>query len=92
MTSLHITHTVRDLAEWTEIFSSFEEVRTRGGVTATHVRHDGDFVVVDLEFAAADEAASFLDFLETQVWPSSPHLEGVAPTSRILEPLALANA
>jgi hypothetical protein len=93
MTSLLITHTITgSLDEWTETFSSFDEVRTKAGVTAVQVRQsleDPNALAIDLEFGSADEARSFREFLETQVWPNSPHLGGTVPETRILEALAV---
>jgi hypothetical protein len=87
MTSLLITG---PLDEWLETFSSFDEIRANAGVTATRVRHGADdpsLLAIDLTFASAAEARSFREFLETQVWPGSPHLGGTNPETRILEPL-----
>lgn len=90
-TSLHIEHRIdSDFDDWLATFRSFDEIRTRGGVTSTTVRHavgDPRHVAVDLEFASADEARAFLEFLETQVWPNSPHLTGT-PSTSLLEPVA----
>jgi hypothetical protein len=87
MTSLHISHTVRDFDEWLATFESFAELRTRGGVTGTSIRHgvdDPNFVAIDLDFADTEHALGFLDRLRTEIWPTSPHLDGT-PTTRILE-------
>jgi len=93
MTSLLITHTITGpLDEWIETFASFDEVRTNAGVTAVQVRHsleDPGSLAIDLEFGTADEARSFREFLESTVWPNSPHLGGSTPETRILEPLAV---
>ena len=88
MTSLHIEHRINDsLDQWLETFNSFDEVRAQGGVTALQVRHAADdpqYLAVDLEFDTAANARSFLGFLETQIWPNSPHVDGT-PTARLLE-------
>lgn len=93
MTSLLITHTISgSLDAWLDTFSSFEEVRAKAGVTAVRVRHAVDApneVSIDLDFESTDEARAFRSYLEAQVWPNSPHLGGVTPQSRILEPLAV---
>ena len=71
--------------------ASFDEVRAQGGVTAMQVRHgidDPNHVAVDLEFATAAEARSYRAFLETRVWPNSPHLGGGIPETRLLDRLA----
>jgi hypothetical protein len=90
MTSLHIEHSITDLATWLAAFSAFAEVRKQAGVTAETVRHpvgDDSFIVIDLEFGTADEARAFQTFLETQVWAvreNSPALAG-RPVTKILE-------
>ena len=87
MTSLHISHTVNDYADWLATFESFAEFRRQNGVSSLTLRRgvdDPNFVAVDLEFGSAEKARSFLQLLETQIWPGSPHLDG-RPTSHILE-------
>jgi hypothetical protein len=87
MASLHIEHTVDDLDRWLDTFTSFAEVRAKGGVTDVQVRHDPDHpthVAIDLEFGSLDKARSFLGFLETEIWPNSPHFS-VMPTRRLLD-------
>ena len=91
MTSLLITHTVTDLAAWSAAFSAFDELRAQGGVTSVQTRHrvdDPNHVAIDLEFGTTEEARAFQQLLETQVWPSSPHLGGTTPETLLLEPLA----
>jgi hypothetical protein len=92
MTSLHIEHAVTDLDQWIETFSSFSEVRAQGGVTATRVRRAVDepnHVAVDLDFETVDEARSFLELLETKIWPGSPFLAGGTPQTSLLEPVTV---
>ena len=92
MTSLHITHTVRDFDEWLTAFNEFADFRAQGGVTALTVRRGVDdpaFVVVDLELDTAAQAQALLEQLQTQVWPSSPHLTGQS-VARILESVGVA--
>jgi len=94
MASLHIEHPISDLATWTAAFSAFAEIRRKAGVTAETVRHpvgDRTFVVIDLELGTSEQAAAFLEFLETQVWAAperSPALAGT-PEAKILERVAL---
>lgn len=91
MTSLHIEHRVHDLHAWLETFRSFDAVRAQGGVTAMQVRHgvdDPNEVAIDLEFDAVEQATSFLGYLETEIWPSSPHFTGT-PSTRLLEDINL---
>ena len=87
MTTLHISHDVRDFDQWLATFNTFGDFRTQGGVTACTVRHGVDdpaFVTVDLTFGSTEAARAFLGRLEAEIWPSSPHLDGT-PTVRILE-------
>jgi hypothetical protein len=87
MTSLHIEHTVNGLEAWLETFSAFADVRADRGVTAVEVRNGADdpnFVAIDLDFATLYQARSFLEFLESQIWPTAPHFSGT-PTTRLLE-------
>jgi hypothetical protein len=48
---------------------------------------DPHYVVIDLDFETAPEAAKFLDFLQTTVWASGENAPAVAgaPQTRILE-------
>jgi hypothetical protein len=92
MTTLHISHTVPDVHEWLRTFESFSEFRAQGGVTGLTVRHgvdDPNLVAVDLEFGTTAEAQAFLERLERDVWPSSPHLT-TTPDARVLEPIGTA--
>ncbi|HEX9547813.1 MAG TPA: hypothetical protein VF942_10770 [Acidimicrobiales bacterium] len=94
MPSLHIEHPITDLATWTTAFTAMADGRREMGVSAETVRHpvgDETFVVVDLEFGTTEQARSFLQFLETQVWAvpeKAPALAGT-PEARILEPVTL---
>jgi hypothetical protein len=89
MHTLHIEHAISDLATWQGAFARFAETRTASGVVRESVRQpvDDDFyVVVDLDFATAEEAAGFLEILRARVWSvpdNSPALVG-SPTTRIL--------
>jgi hypothetical protein len=92
MTSLYISHTVRDFDQWLARFNSFIDFRAAGGVTATAVRQavdDPTFVAVDLEFGTTEEAVAFLARLETEIWPSAPHLDS-RPTVRVMEAVGAA--
>ena len=91
MVTLHIEHPITDYATWRAAFDDFAEVRRASGVRAERVARPVDdhaSIVIDLDFDRAEEAASFLDFLRTQVWSSptaAPALAG-APRTAILEP------
>ena len=96
MPTLHIEHAIVDFDLWSAAFTRFADVRLRAGVTAHRVQRPVDdprYVVIDLDFATAEEAENFLGLLRTKVWSSSenaPALVGT-PQARILEPVA-ANA
>ena len=87
-TTLHITHRIDgDFDAWLATFRTFDDVRARGGVTATRVRHgveDPKLVDVELDFDDAEHARAFLGFLESEVWPTSPHLDGTPATSLLV--------
>lgn len=82
MTTLHIEHANSDFSVWREAFSRFAPTRRDAGVQAESVMQpvdDRQYVVVDLDFAGASEAETFLRFLRAQVWSSaqaSPALAG----------------
>ena len=87
MTSLHIEHSVNDVERWVETFRSFDDFRTQGGVRAVQVRHGVDhpnYIAVDLDFESVAQARAFLEQLQTQIWPNSPHFDGT-PTTHIFE-------
>ena len=90
MPTLHIEHEITDLATWLSAFVRFEGARREAGVLAEHIQQPVDnpgYVVVDLDFASADEARAFLQFLRERVWAvpeNSPALTG-APRTLILE-------
>ena len=87
MTSLHISHTVRDFDEWVQTFQAFDDFRAEGGVKNTAVRRGTDepnLVIVDLDFASLEAARAFLVRLETEIWPGSPHIDG-RPATALLE-------
>jgi hypothetical protein len=86
MTTLHLTHTVKNFDEWLATFNTFSGFRVDGGVRSCTVRHgvdDPNFVTVDLGFDTTEDARSFLGGLETEIWPNSPHIDGT-PSSRML--------
>ena len=90
MPTLHIEHAITDFAVWSVAFASFGEARRIAGARDARVHQpidDPKFVVVDLDFDTQDEAAMFLQFLETVIWQNpanSPALVG-APRALILE-------
>ena len=87
MTSLNITHGVRDFDEWLATFKSFDAFRAEGGVTACSVRHgvdDPNVVTIDLEFDTPEQARALLERLQTEIWPNNPHFSG-SPTTYLLQ-------
>ena len=89
MHTLHIEHAVTDFATWNTAFGKFADQRQRSGVRHQRVQrpvNDPAYVVIDLDFDTASQAANFLGFLQANVWPSgnAPALIGT-PQTRILE-------
>ena len=88
VTTLHIEHPISSLPTWLAAFERFEEPRRRAGVIAHRVHQpldDGEYIVVQLDFAGTPQAASFETFLRTEVWTrseSSPALAG-DPVTRL---------
>lgn len=92
MATLHIQHPITDLAIWTAAFNAFGEKRREAGVLAETVRHpvgDDRYVIIDLDFATEEQAATFLQFLENVVWANSNNSPGLggAPDTKILVPV-----
>ncbi|HCT81157.1 MAG TPA: hypothetical protein DGT23_32220 [Micromonosporaceae bacterium] len=90
MTTLHIEHAITGFDEWKPVFDRFAQLRQESGVLRHRIQRavdDPKYVVIDLDFEEAGQAAKFLDFLETKVWSSrmsSPALVGT-PHTKILE-------
>jgi hypothetical protein len=86
--TLHIEHPISHLTTWLGAFGQFSEARREAGVVGQRIQQpieDDKYIVVDLDFADADQAVKFKNFLETVVWSSrdlSPGLAGV-PRARI---------
>ncbi|MEV6494818.1 hypothetical protein AB0M20_40285 [Actinoplanes sp. NPDC051633] len=93
MITLHIEHEITDFGTWKQAFERFAGMRRDGGVVSQRVYRpldDNRYVIIHLDFAAADEARKFLDFLTTRVWASpadAPALAGT-PRTRFLEAAA----
>jgi hypothetical protein len=89
MATLHIEHPISDLPTWLDAFSRFREARRRAGVRDERVLQpvdDDKYIYVELDFDSIEQAASFQEFLETNVWTSreaSPALAGT-PRARVL--------
>jgi hypothetical protein len=86
MTTLHIEHPVTDFGTWKSAFDRFAELREKSGVRGHRILRpvdDAHYVVIDLDFQAAGEAEKFLDFLQTQVWPSAQNAPALAGTPQV---------
>ena len=87
---LHIEHPISAFEDWKAAFDRFAPLRRTSGVAHERIHRpldDDRYVVVELEFATAEQARRFLGVLETEVWSSrdrSPALAGT-PRTRILE-------
>jgi hypothetical protein len=90
--TLHIEHAITDLETWLSAFGAFADARRQAGVHAERIQQptdDDSYIVVDLDFGSADQAADFLHFLENQVWAvpeNAPALAGT-PRTMILRPV-----
>ncbi|HEU5416597.1 MAG TPA: hypothetical protein VFV41_02815 [Streptosporangiaceae bacterium] len=90
MVTLRIEHPIRDYELWQSAFDRFARARQQAGVRGYVIRRpagDPDYLMIDLEFGSAEQAAGFAEFLQTRVWSSpgsSPALAGV-PVTRILD-------
>jgi hypothetical protein len=88
--TLHIEHSITDLATWTGAFNRLAGARLQAGVRREKVQRPVDrtnYVVIDLDFDSIDEAEQFLRFLQSQIWENpdnSPALAGT-PDTMILE-------
>ncbi|MCU1570591.1 MAG: Antibiotic biosynthesis monooxygenase [Naasia sp.] len=89
MTTLQIEHPISDFGTWSAAFARFAPARKQGGVLASRILRPEDdpaYVVIELDFADVEHAASFERFLRQKVWASpstSPALAG-EPKTRIL--------
>ena len=89
MVTLHIEHPITDFGTWRAAFDRFAGVRDDAGVLAARIHQpidDDKYVVIDLDFAAVEQAQQFQHFLRTRVWSTpdnAPALAGT-PATRIL--------
>lgn len=94
MATLHIEHPISDFETWSSAFERFEDARRSAGVRSHRVQRpidDPKYVVIDLDFDAPEQARSFLQFLQMNVWANrenSPALAG-DPQVMILEPATI---
>jgi hypothetical protein len=85
MFTLHIEHPISDLATWKSAFDRFAAIRLQSGVRGHRIQHPVDntsYVVIDLDFDNADEAAAFLQLLQTKVWSTSDNSPALIGTPR----------
>lgn len=90
MTTLHIEHPITDYDTWRSAFDGFAQARRDSGVIGERVSRPVDdprYIVVGLDFDSTEHAASFLQFLETQVWTSTTSAPALAgrPRTAIFE-------
>jgi quinol monooxygenase YgiN len=89
MPTLHIEHQIHDFASWKAAFDRDPAGRQQSGVLRYRVARPVDdpaYVMIDLDFASADEAVTFLTAMR-EVWRSpqaAPALRG-SPQARIVE-------
>jgi hypothetical protein len=89
-TTVHIEHRIHDFDLWKGAFARLAGARDQAGVIAHRIAQpvgDAHQVVIDLDFAGADQAERFLTFLRTQVWASSeksPALAGDISTTLLV--------
>jgi hypothetical protein len=90
MFTLSIEHAIIDFRTWKQGFDRFGEAREKAGVLSHRVRRpvdDPHYLVIELDFAAQENADTFRRFLHHVVWANrdaSPALVGT-PETRILE-------
>lgn len=89
MPTLHIEHAITDFDVWKAAFDRFADMRRQSGVHHHRVQRpvdDPKYVVIDLDFATAAEAETFLEFLQARVWSSADTAPALAgrPQTRIL--------
>lgn len=91
MTTLHIEHPISDYPTWKAAFDRFAAIREKAGVRGHRIQRpvdEANYVVLDLDFDTVDQAQTFLEFLQNNVWTSSANSPALAgrPHTRILEP------
>jgi hypothetical protein len=60
MTTLAVRHTVSDFDTWKPVFDGHAGVRAGHGATSTRVLHDGNTVLVLIDFPDAASVQSFM--------------------------------
>lgn len=90
MATLLIEHPITDYDTWHAAYSRMAGRRAAGGVQRERIMQpvaDSHYVLVELEFAAVEEAQRFQHFLETQVWSDPAHSPAVQgrPQARVVD-------
>jgi hypothetical protein len=89
MFTLSIEHAISDFPTWKQAFDRFGEAREQAGVLSHRVRRpvdDPNYLVIELDFEARENADAFQQFLHSVVWSNAdaaPALVGT-PETRIL--------
>jgi hypothetical protein len=60
MTTLAVRHTVSDFDTWKSVFDGHQSVRTGHGSTGQRVLHDGNAILVLIDFPDGASAQSFM--------------------------------
>ncbi len=90
MFTLSIEHAISDFPTWKQAFDRFAEARRAAGVVTHRIRRpvgDPHYLVIELEFAAQENADNCRQFLHDVVWSdrnAAPALAG-RPVTRVLE-------
>ena len=89
MSVLHIEHRISDFEIWKGAFDAFATRRRMAGVSHERVCRpveDPHYVVIDLDFTAAEQAYAFLDFLaKSVVLVRERPCSGRATTGQVLD-------
>lgn len=89
MTTVHIEHPVRDFATWKAAFDRDPADRRASGVQRYSIQRpvdDPNYVAIDLDFATAAEAETFLVTMQ-RIWGSTQAQQALtgAPQARIMD-------
>lgn len=60
MTTLAVRHTVSDFDTWRSAFDGHSSIRTGHGATSERILHDGNAVLVLIDFPDAESAQAFM--------------------------------
>jgi len=88
MPILQIEHSLGDFDAWRRAFESDPVGRAAGGVRSYRILRPVDdpaYVLIELDFDTAEEAAAFLDKLRALWERAGPHLGFADPRARIVD-------